>query len=313
MVEYDKVVIITQKTPLDELVEYYNTKEQAKFYIEHMGGSFADYINFHKLYYEALKEIKQIIPSNIKTQIVDKSFLPSFLFNTTDLVIVLGRDGLVINTSKYLEDQPLVGINPDPQTIEGILLKFSISKFRTYIKDILDDKMIQSKISLAQADLNNQQSIIGVNDIFIGHQSHKSARYRISFDGNEENHSSSGIVVSTGIGSTGWFKSIVSSANKLISQFKDLDLEDIREEEYAYPWNMDTLVFCVREPWTSINTGNNIIFGYLQIDQKLKIESMMSEGGVIFTDGIEHDNLSFNSGIVAKIGLSRKKVNLIGY
>ena len=37
---YKKLVIVTRKTRLQELVERFNTRSQAKFYIEHAGGDF---------------------------------------------------------------------------------------------------------------------------------------------------------------------------------------------------------------------------------------------------------------------------------
>ncbi|MEI9866324.1 MAG: hypothetical protein WDN00_17560 [Limisphaerales bacterium] len=45
---------------------------------------------------------------------VDRSFLPNFVFAPEDTVVTLGQDGLVANTLKYLDGQPVVGVNPDP-------------------------------------------------------------------------------------------------------------------------------------------------------------------------------------------------------
>ena len=38
--------------------------------------------------------------------------LDRFLFEPDDLVVIVGQDGLVANVSKYLDGQPVVGINP---------------------------------------------------------------------------------------------------------------------------------------------------------------------------------------------------------
>jgi hypothetical protein len=37
----------------------------------------------------------------------------------------------------------------------------------------------------------------------------------------------------------------------------------------------------------------------------------MSEGGVIFSDGVEADYLAFNAGMVATISLAEHKTNLV--
>lgn len=308
--EIEKIVIVTQKTWLDGLVEKYNTKEQAKFYIEHLGGLFENYLNFHNQYYRALQDLKKAIPTSIRFQVIEKSFLPSFLFNTHDLIIVLGRDGLVINTAKYIDTQLILGVNPDPSSIDGVLLQFTVKDVSVYIKKIMDNGVDIEGISLAQAKLNTKQNLIGVNDIFIGHRTHQSARYTITYNGMEEQHSSSGVVIATGIGSTGWFKSIVWGSARM-SQDLNLNIERFNFDNYRFPWDAKYLSFCVREPWVSKTTGNKIIFGQIFKGEKLLITSNMPENGTIFSDGIEQDRLQFNSGCVAEIGLAEKKISLI--
>ena len=44
----DKLVVITRKTAIEELIERFNTRDQACFYIEHMGGNFASYQAAHE-------------------------------------------------------------------------------------------------------------------------------------------------------------------------------------------------------------------------------------------------------------------------
>ena len=312
MEEIGKIIVVTQKTWLDQLIERFNTKEQAKFYLEHQGINFSEYQKSHDAYYSSLREVKRSIPKNQKYQVVEKSFLPNFLFNKDDLVVVLGRDGLVVNTAKYLDNQPILALNPDKSRIEGILLPFNASEFKTQLYLLKSHSASFNQITLAQASLNTGQSIIGVNDIFIGHQSHQSARYVIRFRGLEERHSSSGIIVSTGLGSTGWYKSILTGALGIINGFRSLDLPPLLEHEFKSPWDSNYLHFCVREPWSSKVSGSNIIFGRINVNDTLEVESQMPERGVIFSDGIEQDYLEFRSGTVVKIFLSERKTILVG-
>src|ERR1700693_1146729 len=121
---YEKMVVVTQKTALEELVERYNTRDQARFYLAHMGISFAEYQAAHDQYQASLALLKAQLPPKMRTQFIERSFLPTFLFDPGDVVVTLGRDGLVINTGKYLTGQPLVAFNPDPQRIDGVLIPF---------------------------------------------------------------------------------------------------------------------------------------------------------------------------------------------
>jgi len=311
MEEFGKIIIITQKTWLDQLIERYNTKEQAKFYLEYQGVNFSEYQLSNDIYYAAFREIKKSIPKNQKYQVIDKLFLPNFLFNNNDLVVVLGRDGLVVNTAKYLNGQPILAINPDKSRIEGILLPFEVSEFKNQLTLLKDGNASFSHISLAEARLNTNQSLIGVNDIFIGHKTHQSARYIIRFRDQEEKHSSSGIIISTGLGSTGWYKSILTGALGVANGFRSLDLDPLTENEYLSSWYSDTLHFCVREPWSSKVSGSKIIYGKIDPNEFLEIESQMPERGVIFSDGIEEDYLEFRSGTIAKIFLAKKKIKIV--
>src|SRR6185369_8805246 len=99
---YEKLVVVTIKTRLEELIERFNTREQAKFYIEHMGLSFADYETEHGTYMSAVSRLRHDLDRLAKVQVVERSFLPNFIFTADDLIVTVGQDGLVVNTAKYL-------------------------------------------------------------------------------------------------------------------------------------------------------------------------------------------------------------------
>src|SRR5947208_13205064 len=98
---YEKLVVVTLKTRLEELVERFNTREQAKFYIEHMGLNFADYDQEHATYVAAVGRLRRELDGLAKLQLIDRGFLPNFLFTPQDLVVTIGQDGLVVNAAKY--------------------------------------------------------------------------------------------------------------------------------------------------------------------------------------------------------------------
>lgn len=307
---FEKAVIVTKKTPLQELIERFNTKEQAKFYIEHMGLSFDWYELYHIKYEEALKTLKNSMPSEVRYQFIERDLLPAFTFGKKDLVITLGPDGLVVNTAKYLDGQPLLAINPDPVSIDGILLPFDTCNINKLLKNIIKENFSLKNISMAKAELNDGQKLYGVNDLFIGPGSHVTARYILNFNGSSENQASSGIIVSTGAGSTGWFRSILTGATEMVSSFSKINLNNIKNN-YRFDWEEEKLYFSVREPFVSKTSSANLVFGEINKNRTLEIISSMPVNGVIFSDGIEKDFINFNSGTIAKIGLAEKKLHLI--
>src|SRR5688500_5902279 len=126
--KYEKLIVVTKKTMLEELIERFNTREQARFYIEHMGASFDEYQAAHDVYKSALARLQTAIPSGVRAQFIERDFLPNFTFGEGDLVVTLGPDGLVVNTAKYLLTQPLLALNPDPQRIDGVLVPFRMEE-----------------------------------------------------------------------------------------------------------------------------------------------------------------------------------------
>lgn len=309
--DFDKIVVVTQKTWLEGLVEKFGTKSQAQFYLQQNRLPFEPYQYQNDQYYASLRQLKKLIPPELRVQFVEREFLPNFLFSPKDLVVTVGRDGLVVNTAKYLEEQRILALNPDPAKIEGVLLPFTVTDFPRILEQVRKDEEAVTHVTMAKATLHDQQTLYGVNDIFIGHQSHQSARYTIRFRGVEERHSSSGIIVSTGAGSTGWFKSIVTGAVAIANMVKHTNLPIPEEQEFRFPWDANHLFFSVREPWISKTSGGSLIFSQIYAGEALEIESSMPEGGVIFSDGIESDFLRFTSGTVARVMVAEKKAHLI--
>ena len=309
----DKLVVVTRKTAVEELVERFNTRDQARFYIEHMGGDFDTYQRAHDAYHRALAFLRAVIPRGTRTQFIERSFLPTLTFGALDVVVVLGQDGLVVNAAKYLDGQPVVALNPDPVRIDGVLLPFGYPAAAEAIALAVDQTghKCWRDVTMAQAILNDGQSLLAVNDLFIGQKTHTSARYRIRYGDHEEDQSSSGIIVSTGAGSTGWYRSIVTGAVGLVEGLADASKVGALRDRYRFDWEARHLVFSVREPFVSKTSGADIVFGSIDDDTPLEVISKMPQNGVIFSDGVEEDRLDFNSGAVATVGLAKRTLRLI--
>lgn len=307
----EKIVVVTRKTQLEELVYRLNSKSQARFYLEQNNVSFSSYEQAGTQYQRALEVLKQQLPRKLKTQFLDRELLSTYQFGERDLVVTLGQDGLVINTAKYLTNQPILALNPDPARIDGVLIPFAYSEARDCLEQALQGKVRISHISMAKASLNDGQMLYAVNDLFIGPRSHGSARYLLEYAGSREQQSSSGLIISTGAGCTGWLRSITTGAWHIAQYFGASTDKPPAPEELALGWDSDRLWFSVREPFVSKTSQANIVFGQLQRGQKLVITSQMPDSGVIFSDGIESDYLAFNSGSIAEISLAERQAHLI--
>lgn len=303
---YEKLVVVTRRTRLEELITRFNTPGQARFYIEHAGGDFGEYEREHTAYQRALDRLRRDLELGLPRQFLDRALLPTYTFGPVDLVVTVGQDGLVANTAKYAGAQPIVGVNPDPLRYDGILLPFAPEETRMAVTRVLEGKASSRLVTLAEAQLADGQRLLAFNDLFVGARSHVSARYRLRAAGREEVQSSSGLLVSTGAGSTGWMSSVFNMAAG-VTRFAGgqagaglrLDWEDRR------------LLFAVREPFRSRHSAVDIVAGLVEADGALEVESLMPSGGVIFSDGIEADFLEFNSGAVARIHPAAQRARLV--
>jgi NAD kinase len=207
-----KIILVTRPTRLAELVVRFNTVSQARFYIEHQEADFRDYLREDETYHRAMVETQATLAKLARVQVIDRGFLPNFVFGPEDVVVTLGQDGLVANTLKYLHGQSVVGVNPDPGRWDGKLLPFKVGDLNGVVPAVFAKRRPTKSVTMAKASLNNGQVIYAVNDLFIGPKSHVSARYTIRSGDTTETQSSSGVIVSTGLGSSGWLKSLLTGA-----------------------------------------------------------------------------------------------------
>ena len=302
----NKIVIVTRKTRLVELIHKYNTLEQAKFYIEHLGVDFSDYMLEDEKYNKAVALVTQAAEKYARVQVVDRDFVPTMIFGAKDIVVAVGQDGLVANTMKYLDGQPLIGVNPDTNRWDGVLLAFEAGEMEQLFMRVTSGNYQEKQVTIAQASTKDGQSMLAVNDFFIGQRTHVSARYDIHFGGAAENQSSSGIIVSTGLGATGWYKSIVAETQRVAASFGE---SQIRFQPMG--WSDNRLKFVVREPYPSRSTQAGIVCGEIENDKVLKVISKMPENGVVFSDGVEKDAIEFVAGMEVTVSIAPKKGKLV--
>ncbi len=306
---FETAVVVTRKTRLEELVARFNTVAQARFYLEHAGQEFAPIAEAHARYHAALDAVRGSLTERLRQQVIDRSLLGQVRISETDLVITVGPDGLVANTARFAAAQPIIAVNPDPQLYDGPLLAFTARSFPRALQHTLRATAAIHQVAMAEARLDDGQTLLGFNDLFIGAQSHVSARYRIAQGDTAEDQSSSGIIVSTGAGSTGWLQSVYAGAAGVVEALGGQVVAP--PQGGRIPWDTNYLVYAVREPFPSGTTRTGIVYGVITPAQPLRLTSYMSDGGVVFSDGVERDRLAFNAGARATVTLAAQKANLV--
>ena len=67
----------------------------------------------------------------------------------------------------------------------------------------------------------------------------------------------------------------------------------------------------MRAPFPSNTSSTDLVFGSVSNDTPLRLESLMAENDVLFSDGIQDDFIAFNSGCAVELGISDRVGRLI--
>jgi NAD kinase len=290
-----RVVFVVRETDYERLIARHATREQVRFFLRTRGQDLSVIETRHELFYDRLREVRAAVPADWRAALIKRDDLDRFLFAGEDIVIAFGQDGLVANVAKYLDGQPVLGVNPDPDLYDGILVPHAPAQVAGLLKPIAAGGVALERRTMVEAKLDDGQSLLALNEIFVGHRTHQSARYEIAVTGNSEPQSSSGLIVSSGTGATGWARSIMES----IQAHLPLDPEE------------DALAYFIREPFPSVATGTSIRAGKIAKAEPLRVTSRMNDGGVIFADGIEQDHLDFGWGRIVEVHVSARRLNLV--
>lgn len=291
-----RVVVVTRPTELELLIARHGTREQARFALRQLSQSIETYEHRQQRFDDVMTLVSQAIPSRWRRSRIARADLQSFVWDPADVVLAVGQDGLVANVAKYLAGQPVIGINPDPERFDGTLVRHAADRTGYLLARTAEGNAEIEERTLVEVSVDDGQHLKALNEIFIGHRAHQSASYRIRFDGREERQSSSGLIVATGTGSTGWARSIARD----------------RHAQIALPRPADhTLAFFVREAFPSRATGTTLTEGIVSAEHQLEIVSELSEGGVAFGDGIEDDRLRLGFGARAVFRSARDRLRLV--
>ncbi len=257
-------------------------------------------------YVRTIEQLRDGLEEGFPVTILQRQYLSNYDFRNAVVVIVVGPDGLVANTAKYVGDLPIVGVNPDPaRTMTASCCRSAWSKCRVPSKRSWKRAHTRS-VTMAEAVLNDGQRLLAFNDFFVGRRSHVSARYNLRWRGKAEPQSSSGVLVATGAGSTGWLSSVFNMMRGVNNWTGGKPGQPVQLE-----WHDRRLAWVVREPFASRHSSAAIVAGTVEEGEELVVESLMPESGVIFSDGIEEDFLEFNSGSTVRITVAGQHANLV--
>ena len=269
-----RLVVVHRRTRLAELLEVHSTLGAVEFFLSGRGLGIEALRAADEAQRRTLDAVSNAVPAQWRHAEVERGQLSRFLFEPDDLVVVVGQDGLIPNVSKYLRDQPVLGIGPGTP---GVLCRHSPEDLR----DLLAGRTRpETEVrTMVEAIVDDGQRLRALNEIFAGDRGHQSARYDLRIGKRAETQSSSGVVVGTGTGAGGWLASLWGQNRP------GFGLPGATSGELAY---------FVREAWPSETTGTSLTAGLLAEGEGLELSARSAL--VVFGDGIERDFLRLEWG-----------------
>jgi NAD kinase len=288
-----RVVLVHRRTELTELLERHGTRGQAAFYLRTRGQRIEDLEDRHAAVTSARTAVAAAIPPDWRRGLVERVDLPRFLFAPDDLIVVVGQDGLVANVAKYLADQVVIGIDPEPGRNPGVLVPHRPKAAAGLLAAVVGSAPSIETLSMVTAVTDDGQELTALNEIYLGQPTHQTARYTLRVPGGlAEAQASSGLIVATGTGGTGWCRSA------WLERHSSLALPAPAEARLAW---------FVREAWPSPATGTAFTEGSLAGGEVLEVTAE-SDQLVLFGDGVETDTVPLTWGQTARLRVSSRSL-----
>lgn len=292
-----RAVLVHRRTEYQQLIDRHGTRGQAEFFLRTRGRGIQEVELRHRLTEAALAQVAAAVPADWRHARVERGDLARFLFAPDDVVVVVGQDGLVANTAKYLDGQPVVGIDAEPGRNPGVLVRHRAENAAGLLRAATSagvERRLDAR-TMVEAVADDTQRLLALNEIYLGQPGHQTARYRLEAGNAPEQQASSGVLVGTGTGATGWCRSA------WLERGSPLRLPAPASPELAW---------FVREAWPSPTTGTEQVQGVLAQGRRLSL-TVESDRLVAFGDGIEADALDLTWGQVVRIGVAPTRLRLL--
>ena len=291
-----RAVLVSRPTRYRRLLETHGTHGQARWFLGQRGQDIEPLVAEDARQRAAVQAVAEAVPGSWRQARVTRADLDRFLFEPDDVVVAVGQDGLVANVARFVEHQVVVGVNPDPERFDGVLVRHAPSMAARALSAATAPQPEVEERTMVQARTDDGQVLRALNEIFVGHRTHQSARYRLRVGEEEERQSSSGIIIATGTGATGWAASV--------SRQRKASPELPAPGEAALAW-------FVREAWPGRFTGCSLTSGRIEDAEALELVSEQETGGVVFGDGMEDDRLKLRWGQTLQVGCAPQSLRLL--
>ena len=252
--------------------------------------------------------------------------IPKTLIMPNTLVIALGGDNYFQYVSHFLENQPLVGINSDPENSDGALTYFTAESFVDFIPKLESGKFNTEEWTRLQASLNDKKiPTLATSEIYIGaYKSTDMSRYILELRKGSrgrvresEEQKSSGLVVSTKAGETGWYDAASRYATNRSMRslessvfYTDIMLGRVHNIHPVEDPQFRSAYFIAREPFVSSPEQRlKNYHGYIREKETIHLTWLAHGKGLVSIDA--RDEYEITRGDIVEIKISNTPLRVV--
>lgn len=293
-----KYIILRKLSVLEyDQAKYGLNEKEATLRYQKMGADTERILESHHRQQKNFQNLINFFPEG---QIYKGENLKQDFFKSSPLVIVFGGDNYFQYVSHFIDNQLVLGINADPQTSEGALLNYQPKDIPLLWEKINKGNYKIQEWTRLETILNNKKlKAKAISEIYIGcSQRIAMSRYLLEYNQYREEHKDSGIIICTGSGSTGWFKSASSCAHQKTQSFSKTNKE---------------ARFVCSESYLGKMNKTKFINGSIKTNEVLAVTWFAHEDGIVSLDSKPRSgtNYTLRRGSKLEIKISQTPLRVI--
>lgn len=211
-------------------------------------------------------------------------------YSPYDLIITVGGDGTFLEAARKVKNQVMLGVNSAPHHSVGRFCIANLNNFEKILKKIMNQQYsLQNFHRIRIKHSKEEKTVDALNDLLICHKNPAMlSRYYLKIGDTKEEQRSSGIWISSPVGSSG---AIRSAGGKLLNQYDK------------------KIQYLPRELYSGLNGRYKLTGRVLNPPGKIRVTSLMRRG-MLYLDGA-HQKFNFDYGISINISISPNPIRTI--
>ncbi|MBP7281535.1 MAG: NAD+ kinase [Leptospiraceae bacterium] len=290
----NQALIVMKKTKYELDMNTYKDLDFYKKICLIQNNSFDKIYNSHLRQLKSREILKQEVFENGKFIFRDE--LENLDLSKFGIIVALGGDNHFTYVAHHCEKNRILGCNSDSETSFGALLAFTPQTLKeTVLKewnDTQEENWSIISVEIEYPDGKKINTVNAVSEISIRNANPDlTSRYVISHEDKKEEQKSSGLLLYTGAGSTGWYASCKGEDNEQVSFSKSANFFRVYARELS------------RKARQTFKLTD------FTVTKSCQIISEMNGG--ISIDALPERVYSFPAGSTAKLYLSNEKLKVI--